>query len=74
MRYLKPVSWTGFVVSQLGMLGWAFVWPLTVDDNPASSVLRVGCLTTLFLFLSAIVGLLIVRLRTHPHIRSSESG
>ena len=74
MRYLKPISWTGFVVSQLAMLGWAFVWPVTVDDNPASWVLRGGCLATLFLFLSAIVGLLIVRLQTLPHIPGNESG
>lgn len=66
MKPLASVSWIGFIVSELLMVGWAFVWPLTVDDNPASSVLRVGCLTTLFLFLAAIVGLLIVRLQTRP--------
>ena len=45
------------------MIGWAFVWPLVIDDDPASKVLRIGCLTTLFVFLVAIIGLLSVRLR-----------
>lgn len=67
MRYLERISWSGFIVSEVLMLGWAFVWPLTIDDNPASHVLRVGCLTTLFLFLAAIIGLLIVRLQTRAH-------
>ena len=53
MKHLARVAWIGFIVSELLMIGWAFIWPLTVDDNPASSVLRVGCLTTLFLFLGS---------------------
>ena len=67
MKHLARASWIGFIVSELLMVGWAFVWPLTIDDDPTSPVLRIGCLTTLSLFLAAIVGLLIVRLRTRPN-------
>jgi hypothetical protein len=43
MKHLARASWIGFILSELSTVGWTFVWPLTVDDDPASSVLRVGC-------------------------------
>ena len=43
MKHLASVSWIGFIVAEVLMVGWAFVWPLTVDDNPAGSILRIGC-------------------------------
>ena len=61
---LKRLSWSGFVVSELAMIGWAFVWPLAIDDDPASKLLQIGCLATLFVFLAALIGLLVVRKRS----------
>ena len=62
-KKLKTFYWAGFVIAEIAMIGWAFVWPLVVDDYPGSSVLHIGCLVTLLLFLATLTGLLIERVR-----------
>ena len=50
-----------YVVAVASMIGWTFVWPLTVSADPGNSLLRIGCLATLVVFLLTLAGLLWTR-------------
>ncbi len=58
---VKALAGTLFWVSVLGMIWLAFVWPVAVGQDPASPILRVWCLATLWAFLVSMAGLLTLR-------------
>lgn len=53
-----------FGLAVAGMIFAAFVWPLAIGTDTASPSLRLACLISFGAYLSAILGRLILRVRS----------
>ena len=56
-----------FALSVLGMVWWAFLWPVAVPVEPDSRIFHFGSVVTLLQFFVCIVLLLCMRLRARGH-------
>lgn len=54
-----------FSLSVLGMVWWAFLWPVAVAVEPDSRIFQFGSIATLLLFFGCMILLLYMRLRGH---------
>ena len=51
-----------FALSVLGMVWWAFLWPVVIPVEPDNRLFYIGSITTLLLFFACIIALLFHRL------------